>query len=98
MNKPHKHVELIKAWADGACIQYRVKLHNIGQEAWYDIENPNWNNANNDYRIKPAEKVVRWLWIDTIERKLLSYYATEFEASHTKNLIKAEWTCMEFDK
>ena len=98
MTKPHKHAELIKAWADGAEIQYRVKAHDIGQEAWYDVENPNWGSVNMEHRIKPAKKIVRWLWIDLNERKLLSYYASEFEASHTRNLIKAEWTRMEFDE
>ena len=95
-----KHVwsDLIKMWADGTKIQYRVKLHDIGQEAWHDTENPNWNHWNYEFRKKPAEKVVRWLWVDPNERKLLMYYATEFEASHTKGLIKAEWSRMEFDK
>ena len=95
-----KHVwsDIIKRWADGAKIQYRVKTHDVGQEAWYDAENPHWNNWNHEFRVKPAEKVVRWLWVDPKEGKLLMHYATEFEASHTKGLIKAEWSRMEFDK
>ena len=56
--KPHKHAELIKAWADGAQIQ--VKACNV---VWEDREHPVWS-TNREYRIKPEEKqpVVRWLW------------------------------------
>lgn len=90
--------DLIKEWADGAEIQYMVKTHDIGQEAWYDTENPQWNNWSHEFRKKPPTKIIRWLWIDPRENKLLSLYATEFEASHTKGLIKAEWSRMEFDK
>ena len=43
---PHKHAELIKAWADGAEIQYRFHT------CWIDTENPVWN-PDFDYRIKP---------------------------------------------
>lgn len=55
----HKHCELIKAWADGAEIQFKV------QGSWCDIakNDPRWI-PNGEYRIKPEEKkpVVRWLW------------------------------------
>jgi len=46
MNKtPHRHAELIKAWADGETIQVR-----IGKE-WADTNNPGWGGS--EYRIKP---------------------------------------------
>ena len=51
MNKPHKHAELIKAWADGAEIEY--KYFRSGQ--WIQIETPNWD-ATVEYRIKPEPK------------------------------------------
>ena len=88
-----KHAELIHAWADGAEIGYQ-QSHS---KTWVSIRDPVWDE-DTMYRIKPADKVVRWLWVDPNERKLLMYYATEFEASHTKGLIKAEWSRMEFDK
>ena len=52
----HKHAELIKAWADGACVQGKDVF---GQ--WVEIADI-W--TGNEYRIKPEEKkpVVRWLW------------------------------------
>ena len=54
----HKHAELIKAWADGATIQYR----HWGSD-WKDSRSPTWD-VNWEYRIKPEEKkpVVMWKW------------------------------------
>jgi hypothetical protein len=52
MNKPHKHAELIKAWADGAEIEY---LH-IGKEGWRPIHAKGWSWDYDFvvlYRIKP---------------------------------------------
>lgn len=46
---PHKHAELIKAWADGAEIQ--IKITGFGSSTWVDA-NPAWN-PDFDYRIKP---------------------------------------------
>jgi hypothetical protein len=49
--KPHKHAEIIKAWADGAEIQARDGLRNV----WVDIiGNPAWTSES--YRIKPEPK------------------------------------------
>ena len=50
--KPHKHSELIKAWADGAEIQYQK----YGYE-WVDClyNRPHWND-DIEYRIKPEPK------------------------------------------
>ena len=46
---PHKHARLIKAWADGAEIEFRdAECHR-----WMRVENPTWQNCF-DYRIKPA--------------------------------------------
>lgn len=49
MKTPHKHAELIKAWADGAqiqCMDVRGK--------WRDVS-PAWDE-DLDYRIKPEPK------------------------------------------
>lgn len=51
--KPHKHAALIKAWADGAKIQFRA-IPNSGP--WLDgNENLIWDNWA-EYRIKPEPK------------------------------------------
>jgi hypothetical protein len=49
--KAHKHCELIKAWADGAEIQYRP----INSTDWVDVAAPKWS-AGNNYRVKPEPK------------------------------------------
>lgn len=49
-NKPHPHAELIKAWADGAKIQLKVR----DAEKWIDTDSPVWNKCH-EYRIKPEE-------------------------------------------
>tara|TARA_R110000796_G_scaffold250428_1_gene379354 strand:+ start:264 stop:701 length:438 start_codon:yes stop_codon:yes gene_type:complete len=48
-NPPHKHAELIKAWADGAQIQ----LSQSHGEPWRDLLRPDWSAKT--YRIKPAK-------------------------------------------
>ncbi len=49
--KPHKHAEIIKAWADGAEIQSRVN----DADEWDDDRFPAWH-TNAMYRIKPEPK------------------------------------------
>lgn len=47
MNKPHKHAELIKKWADGAEIQYSEN-----GKYWSDcLRTPTWHAVY--YRVKP---------------------------------------------
>lgn len=52
MRAPHKHAEIIKAWADGAEVQFR----RYGEIVWKGIgEQPCWFD-DIEYRIKPAPK------------------------------------------
>ena len=46
MNKPHKHAELIKAWADGAEIDYLIR-----NTEWRTTTQPAWDQCT-EYRIK----------------------------------------------
>ena len=55
MTKPHKHAEIIKAWADGAEVEYR--FHN-GQKGWsewkiHEQDKPFLSGSWWEYRIKP---------------------------------------------
>jgi hypothetical protein len=52
--KPHKHAEAIKAWADGAEIEYRAQ----GSQEWKPIfEGWSWDNSLvAECRIKPEPK------------------------------------------
>ena len=53
MKKPHRHAELIKAWADGAEIEFRTKN---AQELWALMDEPCWHLAWLEFRIKPEPK------------------------------------------
>lgn len=50
--KPHKHAEVIKAWADGEEIQFQMDSNG----SWEDCKNnrPTWYEYN-EYRVKPRE-------------------------------------------
>lgn len=52
--KPHKHCELIKAWADGTKIQKKWY-----GDYWDDCDNPDWYE-HSEYRLKPqpAKEIV----------------------------------------
>lgn len=55
---PHKWAKEIKAWADGAEIQYRIKPRVEGGEysAWVTQNNPQWYTGDvSEYRIKPGQ-------------------------------------------
>jgi len=49
MKNPHKHAELIKAWADGAEIE--IKFY----DGWRECRPIDWNE-NAEFRIKPEPK------------------------------------------
>ena len=82
--KPHKHAELIKAWADGATIEARcVTPNEIGE--WKTFTNPNWDVPYAVYRIKPEPKpdvVAKGIiqWNGNIVNGIADY-ATEFRVS-----------------
>ena len=54
MKQPHKHAALIKAWADGAEIQYLNEYATVPK--WEDVVgSPSWD-TNTQYRIKPEKE------------------------------------------
>jgi hypothetical protein len=63
MKTPHKHAELIKAWADGA----EIECWNDSNNKWCEIKMPVWIDMTK-YRIKPEPKpdrvVQRWVFSD----------------------------------
>lgn len=83
--KPHKHAALIKAWADGAKIQFRA-IPNSGP--WLDgNENLIWDNWA-EYRVKPEPKpdivAVGILELDGVSKphnRIYPAYHTEFRVS-----------------
>jgi len=64
MNKPHKHAELIKAWADGAEIERKCSP----EDKWEYLPNPAWN-VDFEYRVKhkPVLKKM-YMHYDSIEQ------------------------------
>lgn len=64
MNKPHKHAECIKAWADGAEIE-RFDTH---LNKWEVVRDPCWV-LETSYRIKPQPVIKKmYMHYDDIER------------------------------
>ena len=90
--KPHKHAELIKAWADGAVIQFL----NCSDD-WIDVDNPRWHKEG-EYRIKPEEKkpVVRWKWAYKTDNSWVEMTRFMSESEVPSDCIKLEYTRMEF--
>jgi len=56
----HKWHKEIKAWADGAEIEYRETM---GDLKWRFIENPAWMEDGCLYRIKPQPKEPQYLYV-----------------------------------
>ena len=95
----HKHAEVIHAWADGAKVQCKT-LNDI----WVDRDNPGWT-LTAEYRIKPTEKVVRWLWLSEYNNSQFCdcIYMSENEARNryllkSMKYRKLEWSREEFDE
>ena len=63
MKTPHKHADVIKAWADGAEVQYRCSASGD----WMPATCPGWSHIAT-YRIKPEPKpdrnVAAWVFSD----------------------------------
>ena len=61
MNTPHKHAEVIKAWADGAKIEFREP--ELEHANWEYITTPKWHDEL-EYRVKPEPKKYKaWVWL-----------------------------------
>lgn len=74
MNKPHKHAEVIKAWADGAEIEYRHPESKDGN--WEYTPTPVWHDEF-EYRVKQEPKKYKarvWLVVGS-EGRVLSIHS-----------------------
>lgn len=89
--KPHPHAELIKAWADGAVIQFWSLI----EDRWVDTTNnrPHWDGATK-YRIKPkttkAAVFVRFYW-DKEAKMVRADYDTDVEATLRRDKEAEGW-------
>ena len=59
--KPHKWAKEIKAWADGAEIEYKNTIDGV----WDDLKicSPVWGDDRIEYRIKPQPKEPQYLYL-----------------------------------
>lgn len=81
-NKPRKHAELIKAWADGAEVQFR----SLSDEEWMDIHVPNWAEYV-QYRVKPEMREFR-VGLTTAGPKVLHHKTHEARFKSSKHFVR----------
>lgn len=105
---PHKHAELIKAWADGAEIQERY----VGDDPsfskkWSKFDGIWDEDGYLEYRINPKEPVKRWLWaykFSDFDWELVNELLSDDEAAIRKakypqnKYMKLSWSETEFDE
>ncbi len=60
--KQHKWHKEIKAWADGAEIEWQNK-GSYSENAWHICNKPDWHSTNMEYRIKPQPKEPKYLYV-----------------------------------
>lgn len=92
MNKPHKHRDIIIAWANGAQIQYKCYLVDPSQSCrlfrWVDINCPFWSE-DVEYRIKPSTiKYRNFLWRSATKNPA-TMCVVEFDDNNREN--RATW-------
>ena len=82
--KPHKHAELIKAWADGqAEVEYRYPKDDGSLSLWKDLTQCVFHEWY-EYRIKPEEKK------SSIHKMQLNLVLTLETDGYFVRVIKAE--------
>lgn len=100
MGKPHKHAELIKAWAEGAEIEQRYFEEHYS-EHWQSFEG-DWDDGCLDFRIKPQKQVKRWLYAyieDGVWVQGQAFFSDEeIKTVSNKSMVKLLWTETEFDE
>jgi hypothetical protein len=76
--KPHKWAKEIKAWADGAEIEFRTKLYDVWGN-WVDDDQPDWGaNSDWEYRIKPQHKEPQYLYVYSREHSFPDIIISQF--------------------
>lgn len=100
---PHKHAELIKAWADGQEVE---ALYDAGWIRASPYFNP-LTDPQLEWRIKPEEPVKRWLWaykFSDFDWELVNEMLSDDEAAIRKannpqnKYMKLSWSETEFEE
>jgi hypothetical protein len=63
LNKPHKWVDVIVAWSKGAEIEKRIIGYHPEGYYWVKEDNPDWNDDDAKFRIKPTPKEPQYLYV-----------------------------------
>jgi lysyl-tRNA synthetase class II len=80
MKTPHKHAAVIKAWADGAEIEF---LDTLSREPiWRAASRPSWT-LDTEYRIKPELKTDR-VYYGVFDKEDVQVKRTEIGSCFTK--------------
>ena len=69
MKTPHKHAALIKQWADGNEVQWRLRDAGINPTEWINVNEsgfPGWDCGTIIFRVKPepTPDVVKYVCLD----------------------------------
>lgn len=79
MGQPHKYAAVIKAWADGAEVQY-----SLDERVWTDLPSPMFANPDATYRVKPKNITVhRKVHFDTGNQITRTYYSSDPNIEYT---------------
>lgn len=89
----HKHYNEIAQWAGGAVIQSRAA---DTDDAWTDDFEPHWWNSFFEFRVKPKQSVVRWLWAWRDSHGRWFKTAEFLEKPDKETWVKLEWSRQEF--
>ena len=87
--KPHKWAKEIKAWADGAEIEY---VDNDSGDYWQFTSYPNWQSVYAKFRIKPQPKEPQYcyLWKNNLHETKITT-----EPPHPlKEYVSVNWKCV----
>lgn len=84
MAQPRKHADLIKAWADGAEIEFYSEI----SQSWEYCKDPTWR-GDREYRVKPKPKVKKWLWV--AKHRVTSRYSAISGNHFANNIEYHEW-------
>jgi hypothetical protein len=86
--KPHKHAEVIKAWADGHTIQWKDAFGD-----WNDIVYPRWDGMDFEFRIKPEPKpdVAKYFIFDTEDKTPVDVELVTFSSFCRNKVIEVVW-------
>ena len=84
--KPHKHKDLIIAWANGAEVEYR---QTGTEQDWMPFDGRWTNTSTWEYRIKPQPKEPQYLYVYSTENGIeLGTVGMAHKVNKLKNLTE----------